>query len=145
MPHDGHAGDAEHPGQLIHRDLEGARARAGTGGRLRIGGRPGRVERHVPFHLLNDLMNVPVQYGHRAETAQLAHEPIRVTRAPAPGLIDGPQRHVGKDHDGVLSERPCKSAASQASWSVPRVPRPPGLNCSTVISATKGTPAWSKL
>src|SRR5256885_10536807 len=70
MLHDGHAGDAEHPGQLIHRDLEGARPRAGTGGRLRIGGRAGRVERHVPFHLLNDLMNVPVQYGHRAETAR---------------------------------------------------------------------------
>src|SRR5256885_7283498 len=29
-----------------------------------------------------------------------AHELIRVARAPAPGLMDGPQRHVGKDHDG---------------------------------------------
>src|SRR5256885_11981206 len=34
-----------------------------------------------------------------------------------------------KTTTGVLSERPFRSAASQASCSVPRVPRPPGLNC----------------
>src|SRR5438045_9639052 len=100
MLHDRHAGDAEHPGQLIHRDLERARPRAATGGRLRIGGRAGRVERDVSFHLLNDLVNVPVQYGHRAETAELAHMMIRVASAPARGLMVSPMWHVGEYRDG---------------------------------------------
>ena len=42
---------------------------------------------------------------------------------------------------GVLEERPLRSAATQASCSAPRVPRPPGLNCSTLIRAMKCTPA----
>ena len=99
MFHDRDAGNAEHLGQLIRGHFERGRSRPCAGGGLRIGGRAGRVERHVAFDLLNDLMDVSVQYGHRAETAQLVHELVGVTRPPAPRLIDGPQRHMGKDHD----------------------------------------------
>ena len=42
---------------------------------------------------------------------------------------------------GVLAERPLRSLLSQASCSSPSVPRPPALNCNTLIRPTKCTPA----
>src|SRR5258708_4705150 len=100
MFHCGDAGYPKHRRQLIRRHLErpGSGPYAGEG--LRIGSRASRVESDVAFDLLHNLMNVPVEYGDRAEAAQLAHELIRITRTPAPRLIDRPQRHMGKDDDG---------------------------------------------
>jgi hypothetical protein len=46
---------------------------------------------------------------------------------------------------GVLDERASRSAFAQASCRGPRTPSPPSLKSSTLISATKCTPAWSKL
>ena len=99
MLHDRHAGDPEHPGQLIRGHLERPGAGAFARRRLRIGRRACGVEGDVAFDLLHDLMNVSVQHGNRTEAAQLVHELIRIAGTPAPGLVDGPQRHVGEDHD----------------------------------------------
>ena len=72
------------------------------------------MEGNVAFYFLNDLMYVSVQHGDRAESAQQAHELIRISGAPTPGLIDGPEGHVGKDHNGCA----CRTS--------PEVRRQPG-------------------
>jgi hypothetical protein len=57
------------------------------------------VEGDVTFDALNDLMDVAVQHRDGPEATQVLHELIRVAGAPAPRLIDGPERHVGEDHN----------------------------------------------
>src|SRR6267143_5381322 len=47
--HDRHAGDPEHRGQLICRDLEWAGSRSDAGHGLRIGGRTGGMKGHIAF------------------------------------------------------------------------------------------------
>src|ERR1700688_3752596 len=100
MFHYGDAGYPKHRRQLIRGDLKRPGSGPHAGERLRIGSRASRVESHVAFDLLHNLMNVTVEHGDRAESAQLAHELIRITRTPTPRLIDRPQRHMGKDDDG---------------------------------------------
>src|SRR5882724_2945588 len=100
MFHHGDAGYPKHFGKLIRRHLERTGSRPYAGDGLRIGSRASRVESHVAFDLLHDLVDVTVEYGDRAEAAQLAHELIRITRTPTPRLIDRPQRHMGEDDDG---------------------------------------------
>ena len=45
-------------------------------------------------------MDVAIEHRDRSEAPQLLQQLIRIPRAPAPGLIDAPQRHVREDHDG---------------------------------------------
>src|SRR5271155_3792790 len=44
-------------------------------------------------------MNVSVQHRHRAEAAQSTEELFRIPGAPAPGLVDRPERHVREYDD----------------------------------------------
>ena len=74
MLHDRYAGDAEHFRQLIGCHFERSRTGAFARRRLRIRGRARGVERHVAFHFLHDLMDVPVQHRHRAEAPQRLHQ-----------------------------------------------------------------------
>src|ERR1700728_1472028 len=99
MLDDGDAGYPEHGGQLIGRNLERSRSRANTGHGMRVRGRARRVEGHVALDLLHDLMNVSVQHRHRPEAAQLTEELFRIPGAPAPGLVDRPERHVREYDD----------------------------------------------
>src|SRR6201987_5352470 len=100
MLHYGDAGNAEHLGQLIPGHLERPGSSAFAGRRLGIGCGACCVECDVAFDLLHDLMNVPVQDRNGSEAPQLVHELVRVTGPPSPRLIDGPEWHVGKDHEG---------------------------------------------
>src|ERR1700722_15859470 len=100
MLDDRHARYSKPARQLIVSHFEWCRAKALPGCWLRIRGGACRMEGDVAFDLLHDLMDMTFQHGEGAKTAQLAHELFRVSRTPTPGLIDRPQRHVGKDHDG---------------------------------------------
>src|ERR1700689_3713957 len=53
----------------------------------------------MAFDLRYDLMNVAVEHSHRTESTQIPHRLVSIRSAPAPGFIDGPQRHVRKYHD----------------------------------------------
>src|SRR5580692_11385749 len=99
MFHDRDASYPEHRGQLIRRYLERARSRADAREGLWVRRRTGGVERHVALDLLHDLMNVSVQHRDRSETTQLIHELVRITRTPAPGLVDRPERHMCEHDD----------------------------------------------
>src|SRR5712671_4965205 len=57
------------------------------------------MECHVSFHLLHHLMNVSVQYGHRAEAFQQIEGLRAILGGPAPVRICGPQWNMSKDHD----------------------------------------------
>src|SRR3954451_10713516 len=64
-------GDAEIFAEVTGSHLHRPRRRSGAGGRLREGGRARGVERDIAFHLLHDLMDVPVEHRHRAEPLQV--------------------------------------------------------------------------
>jgi len=57
------------------------------------------MEGDVAFDLLDDLVDVPVEHGHRTEALQIAERPAGVRRAPAPLLVDRLQWQVGHQHD----------------------------------------------
>src|SRR5215472_11004323 len=92
-------GDAENRAQLVvgdfHRSRRGCRARRW----LREGGRHGGVKGDVALDLLHDLVDVTVEYRHRAEALEIVESARRVFGAPAPGWIDRPQRNVREDDD----------------------------------------------
>src|ERR1700685_470842 len=92
MLDDRYARIAKPAGQFIRGHSERCRTGTLAGRRLRIRGGARRVEGDVAFDFLNDLMDMAVQNGDRAKTAQLTHERVRVARTPAPGFIDRPQR-----------------------------------------------------
>ena len=54
------------------------------------------MKRDVAFHLLHDLMDMPVQDGDRAETLQISERLLAVVGAPTPFGIDRPERDVRK-------------------------------------------------
>src|SRR5689334_7795031 len=62
----------QHRMQLLSRHLHRAGGRGGAGSRLRECRGPCGMERDVAFHLLLDLVDVTVQYGHRPEAFQIA-------------------------------------------------------------------------
>src|SRR5215472_16894517 len=92
-------GNAEKRAQLVvgdfHRSRRGCRARRW----LRKGGRHGGVKGDVALDLLHDLVDVTVEYRHRAEALEIVESARRVFCAPAPGWIDRPQRNVREDDD----------------------------------------------
>ena len=57
------------------------------------------MEGHVAFHLLHDLVDVPVQHSDGPETLQEHQGLHAVIRAPTPIGIDGPQRDMGENDD----------------------------------------------
>ena len=103
------------------------------------------MERNMPFHLLRDLVDVPVEHGDRTEPRQELQRLGGIVRAPAPVGIHGPQRDVG-EHDDRRGGWPSGQVRLQPfSCAAPRLPIPPGFRSATLTSATKCTPLWSKL
>src|SRR4029077_1709743 len=82
-------------GHLLHR----ARTRGGAWRRLGKCRRRRSMKSHVPLDLLDDLVDVPVEHGHRTEPLQIAERATGVGGAPAPLLVDRPQWQVGHQHD----------------------------------------------
>src|SRR6266436_6131470 len=95
-----HLAYAQHAAQLLRRYLERARAGGGAGRRLRIGRRHRRVEGDVAFDLLQHLMDMAVKHGYGTEPLQAIERLGAVSRAPAPGRIDGPERDMREHDDG---------------------------------------------
>src|SRR4026208_400764 len=71
----------------------------GSGGGLGKGFGAGRMEGHVAFDLLHNLVDVPVQHRDRAEALQHIERLQPIVGAPAPIGIDGPKRDVGEHDD----------------------------------------------
>src|SRR5262249_45011975 len=67
--------------------------------RLRESGRARGVEGDIAFNLLHHLMDVAVEYGHRAEAFHVGERAAAVLGAPAPLRIDRPQRDMREHHD----------------------------------------------
>src|SRR6185369_6807843 len=53
----------------------------------------------MPFNLLHDLMDVPVEYRYGPEPLQIGQRAFAVLRAPSPFGVHGPQRNVCKHDD----------------------------------------------
>ncbi len=98
----GDVGDAEDAAQLSGRYQLGAGRGRGARRRLRERGRARGVERHVAFNLLHDLVDVPVEHGHRSEAGQQGERLRRILGAPAPFRRNRPQRDMGEDHNRGL-------------------------------------------
>src|SRR5262249_62325925 len=95
-------GSPEQRTELVVRDFHRTRRGRATGRRLRERGRHGGVEGDIAFDFLHYLMDVAVEHGDRAEPPQKLDGARAIVGAPAPLLIDGPQRNVGEDHDRRL-------------------------------------------
>jgi len=86
------------------------------------------MEGDIALHLLDDLVDMPVQHRHRTETAHQRHHLIGVTRAPAPGFVNGPHGHMREKHQWLAGGATGKIVpAARASCSGPNPPRPLGL------------------
>src|SRR5262249_19559763 len=57
------------------------------------------MEGDVAFDLLHHLMDVAVEYRHRAETLEQLERAAAVLGAPAPFRVNGPERDVREYHD----------------------------------------------
>ena len=91
--------DPEHALQFACWNRHRSGVRCSPRCRLRECGRHRRVKRDVALNLLHDLMNVAVQNGHRTKAFEKGQRLRAVGGAPAPLLIDHPQRNVREDHD----------------------------------------------
>src|SRR5260370_1307575 len=94
-----HVGNSQHTSQLLRRHLHRPRGiglpRLGLRKRRRSRG----VKRHVAFHLLHRLVDVPVQHRHRAEFLQIRQRLRAIVCPPSPLRIHRPQWNVRKHHD----------------------------------------------
>src|SRR6185436_16165069 len=98
--HEADGAHAQDAAQVAGRDLHRPRCGRRAGRGLREGGRAGGVEGHVALGLLDDLVDVAVQNGDRAEPREQTERLGAVVGAPAPFRIERPQRDMGEDHDG---------------------------------------------
>src|ERR1700758_834112 len=57
------------------------------------------MERDLSFHLLHDLMNMAVQYGHGTKALDVRQGLLAVVGSPAPVGINGPQGDVSEEHN----------------------------------------------
>src|SRR5271168_1061440 len=94
-----HFRDAQQAAQLVRRHLHRSRSIRFPGRRLWKCRRARSVKRHVAFHLLHRLVNVPVQHRHRTKVFQQRQRLRAIFRAPAPLRIHRPQRNMRKHHD----------------------------------------------
>ena len=85
--------------------------------------RDARCGNDIALHLLNDLMDVSIQYRDRTEMGKGFHELV-CTPVPRPRVQDRPKRHMGKYDEGGAEEG-LQSALTQASCSAPSVPGHP--------------------
>src|SRR5271156_6715416 len=143
--HEVHIGNPQHASQLVSRHLHWSGRIGLTRLRLRKCRGHRRVKRHIAFHLLHDLVNVPVQYRNGSKLLQITERLRAVIRSPSPLRVHRPQRNVRKNHNGVLDFKCFTSSSSHSSCSLPRFPRPPAFRFTTFTSPTKCTPFLSKL
>src|SRR5215470_10713364 len=92
-----HLAEAEHASELLGRYLERPRPLPHARGRLRKGRRQCGVEADRTFHFLQDLMNVAVQDGDRAEALEMRERLFAIIRHPAPLRVHRPEGHMGED------------------------------------------------
>src|SRR5258708_3953647 len=90
-------GDSQHAAQLIRRHFHRPRRWRGAWRRLWECGGQSRVERDVAFHLLHDLMDMPVQDGDGTEALQVSERLLAVVSAPTPFGIHRPERDMSED------------------------------------------------
>src|SRR4051812_28814503 len=88
--HEQRVGDPQHFMELLRWDLERAGGWCRSWRGLRKCRRPRSVERNAPFHLLSDLMDVPVEDRHRSKAGEKLQGLGRIIRAPPPLGIDSP-------------------------------------------------------
>src|SRR6202030_1996810 len=96
---EGDAPDAKHRAQLFSRNSHRPRRRSRSWRRLRKAHRQRGVECDVALHLLYDLMNMTVEHRHRTEPLQRRQRLLRIVGAPAPVLVDRPQRNMSEHDD----------------------------------------------
>ena len=97
----------QHLVQLLRRHFQGPGGGGGTGGGLREGRRHRRVKGDLAFNLLQNLVDVAIEHGDRAEAFQQAQRLLAILGDPSPGGIDGPQGDVGEHHEGRAAGEPC--------------------------------------
>src|SRR5215212_4858692 len=93
------ARNTEQSAKLVVADLHRAGRGGRAGRRLRKRGRTRGVEGDVALDLLHHLVNVTVQYRHRAKPLEVFKRAPAVLGAPAPGGIDRPQWDMGEHDD----------------------------------------------
>src|SRR5689334_252223 len=99
--------DAEVLAQLVSRNiLHRARCWSGARCRLRERRRIRGVEGDVALDLLDDLVDVAIEHGHRAEALQIAERAAGIRGTPAPLLVDRPQWQVGHQLDRRTGREP---------------------------------------
>jgi len=97
--HHGDGGQPKLGAELVCRDKHRPGRRRTTRGRLRKCRRQCRVEGHVAFDLLGQLMDMAVQHGDRAEPLEQVERLRAVLGTPAPFLVDDLERDMRKHDD----------------------------------------------
>src|SRR5262249_37642077 len=93
--------------QLLRGHFHGAGGGSCTGSWLWEGRRHRRVKGDVAFDFLQNLVDVAIQHGDRAEAFQQAQSLLTILGDPSPGGVDGPQGDVGEDDEGRAAGEPC--------------------------------------
>src|SRR5882672_6904596 len=88
--------NAQDASQFVRGDKQGACRFGRPGDGLRECSSHGCVETDVSFHLLHDLMNVPIQHGYGTEALQVCESLGAVLCSPAPFRVDRPERDMGE-------------------------------------------------
>src|SRR5882672_5425991 len=94
------AGNAEQATELVVGDLHRSGRGGGARRRLRKRGRARGVEGDVALDLLHHLVDMAIEYRHRAKTLEVIQRAGAVLGAPAPGRINRPQRNMGEHDNG---------------------------------------------
>ena len=123
---------------ILHRPRRSRRPRR----RLRKRRRPRRMKRDVPLHLLQHLVNMPVQHRHRPKPLDQPQHSLALLGPPPPLLIHRPQRHVRiNTTTGVLLVAPHQIPLQPRQLlRLPAPPIRPPSKFITFTSPTKCTP-----
>ena len=103
------------------------------GAGMRERGRRRGVECDVALHLLHDLMDVPVQHRHRAEALEIGQRLRAVVGAPAPFLIDRPERDMREDDDRLAGGPASQIVLQPLELFVPQIAQAAGLEVLHIV------------
>src|SRR5512138_608086 len=95
----------EHITELPRGDDHRPGRRCTTGTRLRKCSRQRRMKRDVSLDLLQCLVNVSVEYGHRAESLEIPKRSRAIVSSPPPFGVDAPQGNVREDDDRCAARK----------------------------------------